>query len=115
MNKSRLLAYVFVFIILYGCDKQLEPKSDCIDDWINKIKSEGVRNPPAAIWQYYYNGQFVYFIPAHCCDFASILLSMDCEIICNPDGGLTGNGDGKCSDFFAKRTNEKLIWMDTRK
>ena len=31
-----------------------------------------------------------------------------------PDGGITGRGDGKCTDFFQTRTDERLWWADTR-
>jgi hypothetical protein len=37
-----------------------------------------------------------------------------CSIICSPDGGFSGKGDGNCIDFFEKRTNGKLIWRDKR-
>ncbi|MHC2993269.1 hypothetical protein OB13_17390 [Pontibacter sp. HJ8] len=82
---------------------------------IKKLKQEGVRNPPASVWQYQYNGQTVYYIPPHCCDAPGILFDANCNYICSPDGGFTGQGDGKCNDFFEKRTNEKLIWQDDRK
>jgi hypothetical protein len=36
------------------------------------------------------------------------------DMICAPDGGLTGKGDGKCPDFLSIRKNEALVWKDTR-
>jgi hypothetical protein len=86
----------------------------CIINKIQEIKDESVWNPPATIWQYHYNGQIVYYIPQRCCDIPSLLMDAQCDIICNPDGGLSGNGDGNCTDFFEKRKNEKLIWQDKR-
>jgi hypothetical protein len=74
-----------------------------------------VRNPPGSIWRYEYNGKTVYYIPAYCCDMQSELFDGNCNKICSPDGGFTGKGDGKCSDFFTNRKNEKLIWKDERK
>ncbi|RZK59368.1 MAG: hypothetical protein EOO91_05460 [Pedobacter sp.] len=82
---------------------------------IQKLKNENVANPPASVWQYEYNGQTVYFIPQKCCDIPSALYDSNCNLICSPDGGFTGKGDGKCKDFFEKRTKEKLIWKDDRK
>jgi len=87
----------------------------CIQKEIEKIKSEEVWNPPASVWQYEYNGQTVYYIPAHFADIPSQLLDNNCNPICSPDGGFTGEGDGKCSDFISKRANPKLIWQDERK
>lgn len=45
----------------------------------------------------------------------SRLFDENCNRICAPDGGKTGKGDGKCPDFFEKRTDEKLVWKDERK
>jgi hypothetical protein len=86
----------------------------CIEGKIREIKNEGVRNPPGSIWQYKYNGNVVYYIPAHCCDQPSELFDANCNFICSPDGGFAGNGDGKCPDFFEDRSSEKLIWKDLR-
>jgi len=47
--------------------------------------------------------------------FFSELYEDDCTLICAPDGGITGMGDGKCSDFFTERTAPELIWEDDRK
>ncbi|MBC8051936.1 MAG: hypothetical protein H7Y13_02625 [Sphingobacteriaceae bacterium] len=82
---------------------------------IKDIESEHVSNPPRSVWQYTYHGKIVYYIPAICCDIPSRLLDNECKLICNPDGGFTGAGDGKCTDFLTARTDEKLIWQDKRK
>ncbi|MBU1101268.1 MAG: hypothetical protein KKA84_12780 [Bacteroidetes bacterium] len=55
----------------------------------------------------------VYYVPPQCCDQFSTLYDKDGNIICAPDGGITGQGDGRGSDFFAERKNKKLIWQDT--
>lgn len=97
--------------------KKLDVPADtpsCIKRKIRKMKKEGVRNPPGSVWQYDYNGQVVYYIPPHCCDIPSELFDDKCNMICNPDGGITGAGDGKCPNFFSNKTNEKLIWQDDR-
>lgn len=87
---------------------------DWVNDLIIKFKSEPVGNPPQSIWQYTYKKQIVYYVPPQCCDQFSTLYDKDGNIICAPDGGMTGSGDGKCPDFFEERTNEKLIWKDER-
>ena len=98
-----------------NCESELNEVPSCVNDKINETKSQKIRNPPGSVWQYMYNGQTVYFIPQYCCDIPSVLLDENCNSICSPDGGLTGNGDGKCPDFFTTRTEEKLIWSDDRK
>jgi hypothetical protein len=30
------------------------------------------------------------------------------------DGGIAGNGDGNCTDFQTKKSNEKIMWEDMR-
>ena len=95
------------------CLQDLEPAKTCIQGVIDKIKSENVRNPPAKIYQYTFHGSKVYFIPQYCCDIPSTLLDENCNVVCNPDGGFTGQGDGKCIDFFKVRKNEKILWEDT--
>jgi len=119
--KSVLSLFV-LFALTASCDKPFQQKesgadnqtNSCIQTMIDKIKSEPVRDPPAKVYQYSYNGATVYFIPQFCCDLPSVLLDANCQIICEPDGGFSGGGDGKCKDFFAKRTNELLVWTDPR-
>ena len=78
------------------------------------MQAEPVRNPAGSVWQYSYNGQTVYYIPATCCDIPSQLFDGNCNLICSPDGGIAGGGDGKCADFFKTRKGEKLVWQDGR-
>ncbi|MEJ5963330.1 DUF6970 domain-containing protein [Pedobacter immunditicola] len=115
--KTIILIITILISVLGGCEKK-GLSSDipaCIYEQIKKIQAEEVRNPPGSIWQYEYNGKTVYYVPAYCCDIESKLFDKNCNIICSPDGGFTGKGDGKCPDFFTNRKNEKLIWKDERR
>jgi hypothetical protein len=120
MKKVALKTVAILLILTVGissCGKEKDITNNlppCIVDEIQAIKKESVWNPPATIWQYQYNGQVVYYIPPRCCDIPSILIDEKCNKICSPDGGLSGNGDSNCGDFFEKRTDEKLIWQDER-
>lgn len=71
-------------------------------------------NPPIHIYSYEYNGGTVYYETAGGGDQFSNLYATDGKLLCHPDGGLTGRGDGQCADFIKKRTGEKLIWEDPR-
>ncbi len=109
---------VGIALSVTGCSSQnltREEVPPCIKQVIEQMQAENVRNPPGSVWQYQYNGQTVYYIPAYCCDLPSQLLDSACNLICSPDGGYTGAGDGRCVDFFERRQNEKLIWQDSRK
>lgn len=108
---------LFAGLVSLGCQRDEIPASvpACLQTRISLIKAQGIWSPPAKVYQYQYLGRTVYFIPQHCCDIPSVLLDDQCNTICLPDGGFTGRGDGKCTDFFDKRTDGKLIWEDTRK
>ena len=74
--------------------------AEWLADLIHKLESEPVANPPLSITQYAYNDQIVYFVPQRCCDIFSDLYDAFGNIIAHPDGGITGGGDGRASDFF---------------
>jgi len=93
-------------------------KPDALPEWlanlIQSLENAPVGNPPASITQYVYKGQTVYFLPQRCCDIFSDLYDANGNIIGHPDGGITGQGDGRAPDFFDERTNAHLIWQDKR-
>lgn len=81
---------------------------------IKGLQREPVANPPASIARYDYRGEVVYYLPPRCCDIPSNVYSAAGAIICHADGGIAGDGDGRCPDFYAARKNEKIIWRDRR-
>ena len=85
-----------------------------LTDLIQSLENEPVANPPASITQYEYKNQTVYFLPQRCCDIFSVLYDAEGSIIGHPDGGITGQGDGRVPDFFEERRNERVIWKDQR-
>jgi len=106
---------IAIIILLSGCSHSTPTGNpDWVDQLIKQIESEPVGNPPLSVWRYEYNGQVVYFVPAHCCDISSIVYDANGKVICAPDGGITGAGDGRCADFFTQRNNDQLIWKDPR-
>jgi len=99
-----------------GCAPGSSPESPAfVVQLIERMKAAPVANPPGSIWRYQYQGREVYYVPPACCDVPSELLDADGTLICSPEGGLTGAGDGKCPDFFSKRTDELRLWHDTRR
>ena len=125
MNRVTWLILIPLFLLLSACAgsvKQSTPISGLspgeYPEWIISLvatfEKDPVGNPPQSIYQYLYNGEIVYYVPPQCCDQFSTLYDANGKVICAPDGGFTGRGDGKCSDFFQERKNEKLIWKDSR-
>lgn len=107
---------ILIFILVASCSAAPESENpEWVDQMIQTFKNEPVGNPPQSIWRYEYNGQVVYYVPAQCCDMMSTLYDPNGNILCAPDGGFSGKGDGRCEDFRTKRTQEQLIWQDSRK
>lgn len=87
----------------------------CVKVLIEKMKSEPVTNPPGKVYSFIYKGKKVFYVPAVCCDQFSDLYNDSCRLMGHPDGGFTGKGDGKIIDFETGKSEEKLLWEDTRK
>jgi len=111
--------YVAIFAIALataiGCGPASDEQwPDFVDRRIDEFKAGPKENPPGSIWRYKYKGKVVFYVPPYCCDVPGELYDSDGILICSPDGGLTGDGDGKCSDFFNVRTDEHRVWADRR-
>lgn len=91
-----------------------QPLPTWLTSLITSLETAPAANPPAFIARYEYRGEAVYFLPPRCCDIWSDLYRADGTILCHPNGGLSGTGDGKCPDFFAARKNEVMVWRDPR-
>lgn len=87
----------------------------CVQQLINRFAAEEKQNPPRKIIRYEYEHKTVYYVTPPCCDFFSDLYDSTCVLIGHPDGGFTGKGDGKLSDFNEKKKREVLVWEDRRK
>lgn len=82
---------------------------------IAQYKAGPPDSSPGAVWRYRYKGATVYYVPRlPCCDIMSRLYTAGGQLICKPDGGIAGNGDGKCPDFFAERKAGLQLWSDPR-
>jgi len=116
MNKKLAWFLTLILFLLIGCTQAPAPRGNptWVQTLVTRYEKEAVGNPPQSIWQYEYKGKTVYYVPPQCCDQYSTLYNASGEAICAPDGGLTGQGDGKCADFFQIARNEKLIWEDPR-
>lgn len=112
INMLLLICITFNF----SCDEIVDEDgaTSCIREKIAQIKREPVTNPPTAVYSYQYKGKTVYHFITGCCDMYNYVYDVNCNQICAPDGGIAGNGDGKCSDFFNVATNKTLIWKDSR-
>ncbi len=112
------MRFVFILIIsgilVTNCSKKNLNAPSCILAKIEELKSRQVRNPPAAVIEYEYQGRKVYLIPADCCDQYDLLFDSNCNLICAPSGGFTGGGDGNCTDFYTQAILIREVWKDPR-
>jgi hypothetical protein len=80
---------------------------------ITHYKSVPPKTSPDSIWRYTYKGESVYYVPPlWCCDIPSLLYDAKGNLLCRPDGGFVGIGDGKCPDFLKERSHGELLWSD---
>jgi hypothetical protein len=121
LNMTVWVAAVVILLLINGlADNLFSEEKYQFPDWINKLiekeETEGVANPPASLSKCIYKGRVVYYRPPRCCDIPGILYDKNGNVICSPDGGLTGRGDGKCPDFsFGNEENGcEVIWKDLR-
>ncbi|MHB1148277.1 MAG: DUF6970 domain-containing protein [Lutibacter sp.] len=118
--KNLFLSSIYILIGLIFLNASCEKSNlnidapNCIENEIKKIKNEEVRNPPAQVWKWEVDGQTYYYITSDCCDQYNYLYNSNCEVICAPDGGLIGTGDGNCPDFIGS-IKKTLIWKDNRR
>ena len=114
-----LLSLLFASMPAYAVDAPAPapapvPQPPFVADLIAKATAAPPTNPPTRILRYTYRGKTVYFVPARCCDVPSTLYDDTGKRLCEPDGGFIGHGDGRCTDFSEQRSDEALVWADTR-
>lgn len=117
-RNGRISRVAALMAALAGCTQHHSPVDSSHPAWlstfIRQLESEPAANPPAYIAEYEYRGRAVYYLPPRCCDVPSRLYDREGAILCEPDGGLTGRGDGRCPGFFEERGNERVIWRGMR-
>jgi PKD repeat protein len=103
MNEAKEVTANFEEVV--ACDS-----TTWLNDLIAKFKNDLNSNPLHSIYQYDYQGKTVFYVPPQCCDQYSTLYDACGNVMCAPDGGITGTGDGTCPDFFSARQNETVIF-----
>ncbi|MEJ7737844.1 MAG: hypothetical protein WKF97_10495 [Chitinophagaceae bacterium] len=113
--KKILVIGVAATFMFSRCSKDVPADTpSCVKIQIEQLKNQAKRNPAAEINEYIYKGRKVFLISAECCDQYNKLIDAKCNYICAPSGGLTGKGDGKCTDFLENAKHSRLIWKDPR-
>ena len=109
-----IVAVVVAIFLINPIQKIPENEPKWVNELITNKINNPVANPPASLSKCTYKGEIVYYLPPRCCDVYSVLFNENGNVICSPDGGFTGDGDGRCTDFFEERKNCEVIWKDSR-
>jgi hypothetical protein len=120
MNKTFTLWAALLLFLTTACSTDLADAAGqvCPSDFsailINQLKQQPKQTPAAEVTQYTYKGSTVYLVTGGCCDNYNYLFDSCGNVICAASGGLTGKGDGRCTDFASAATNPVLLWHDPR-
>ena len=99
------------FAPLLGCSQERPPFLDEIIAEYEAVSDSAASK--VEIWQYEYEGKTVFYLPfarTHCCDALSMVYDSQGTVICMPEGGITGKGDGRCPDFSASRSRGVQVY-----
>ncbi len=112
-----LRIFIYISVLAMASCMRLDLAKEvpaCVTKQIREIANEEPQHPPTEVWEWKTDGITYYYFTSGCCDRFNYLYDSNCNVVCAPDGGITGKGDGKCPEF--RGTVEKtLIWKDTRK
>jgi len=98
-----MISLLFFIILSSSCricskHDRNNPKSTWLEKRIEGARTDGY----LSVDSYRYQGDTVYLFLPPCCDRFAELYDKNGKLICHPSGGITGKGDGKCTDFLKK-------------
>ncbi len=88
---------------------------ECLTNVIKEMSANPAEGAPLSVTRYDYKRKQVYYFASACCDRYNIVYDSACHILGYPDGGFTGRGDGKMTDFKNEATNATLVWQPEQK
>lgn len=65
---------------------------------------------PLGVWRITHKGKSAFYLVSPCCDQYNPLFNAEGNEICNPSGGFTGKGDGRCPTPMDRGTKAALVW-----
>jgi hypothetical protein len=112
--RRRSLAAAAVLVAIAACGGTApEARPPWLLELIEAHASEPVANPPVQIIRREYESGVFYYVPPRCCDIWSDLYDAEGMLVCHPDGGITGDGDGQCP-ALGDVVREDVVWTDPR-
>ena len=117
-------AVAALFLAFAGCHSVKHVKCNETDPlselaWLRKmvadIEAKGAESKDVEIYRYMYYNRPVFYISGRCCDIPNELYDCEGNKICEPDGGISGLGDGRCADFAEKREDGLYLYPPRNK
>ena len=113
MKKSLTIASCVAVLFSCAATKKLKDSGEipeCLMAKIRTMTADPHEGSPLYIARYTYKQQTVYYMASPCCDKYNVVFDSACNILGYPDGGFTGKGDGKMTNFSKEASNGKVIW-----
>ncbi len=120
MKNQHLHQSFYLIITIFSLGLHLQscstPQNNSLNNhprWVNETITLAKKNPstmPVTIARYLYRNQTVYYISPMVIDGFSQLFDTKHTLLCSPEGGLTGKGDGQCTDFFQDAKNKVILF-----
>ncbi len=107
-----LIGLAFFFTSCEKLDLEIDVPG-CVEEKIKEVKRRDVHNPPASVWKWEVDGNTYFYFTSDCCDQLNYLYDDKCNVVCAPDGGISGTGDGNCPEFEGELI-KTLVWEDDR-
>lgn len=115
MRKIRKHSVIFAVVLLISCAVSNHSETPSfVNALVQAYEADSEAASPDEIWSFLIGGDAVFYVSPTCCDIPSTLYDKDGNILCHPDGGITGSGDGRCPHFHERRSTGVLIWRDSR-
>ncbi len=116
----KIIAIVVFISIMMSCatNKKMQTPNEttsanvvpvCLQSIIDSMTVEP-NGSPQSVSRYHYKNQTVYYLASPCCDKYNIVYDSACNILGYPDGGFTGKGDGKMTDFANEASGKQIVW-----
>ena len=110
MTRSLVQALLFALAAtsltaLDGCGQEASGIPECLQQKFD---------PSDHIYRCTYEGRVVYYYRSTLgYDLPSYLYDANCNVICSPDGGFGGTGDGRCTEFNQTDAACEVIWLNS--
>lgn len=111
-------ALALLLILAQPAVGQHPSSGEDLPDWLRsslaRVQQGAHPAAPLYVAVYVFREDTTYYVPPTCCDVRSVLFDSSGHVVCRPDGGIMGRGDGRCPDFFALAERIRTVWSPFR-